>query len=99
MTTKELIQAEMAQMNDEQLAEVYALMRHIAQDPQQPATESIFDTLPRIRIQGPADLSTNFERYMGQDADDEPDISSPVIACSDATQPAAPTRSGLCLGM
>jgi len=68
MTTKDLIQVEMAQMSDEQLAEVYALMQQVAHAHQQPESESIFDTLPRIRIQGPPDLSTNFERYMGRDS-------------------------------
>lgn len=77
MDTRELIQVEMNRMSDEQLDELYAVARQLVntqhQSPKTP-TGSIFTALKHIRIQGPADLSTTYERYMGRDADDGPDL-------------------------
>ncbi len=77
MDTRELIQIEMSRMNDAQLDELYAVARQLANAQQQrpkTPTRSIFTALKHIRIQGPADLSTTYERYMGRDADDGPDL-------------------------
>ncbi len=77
MDTRELIQLEMSRMNDEQLDELYAVASQLVNAHQQtpkPPTRSIFAALKHIRIQGPEDLSTTYERYMGRDADDGPDL-------------------------
>lgn len=70
--TRELIQIEMSRMSDEQLDELYVVAKQLVNAQQQTPkthTRSIFDAIKHIRIQGPADLSTTYERYMGRDAD------------------------------
>ncbi len=74
MTTREQIYAEIEQLDSDQLDELHGVVQQMLH--KQPPTPplSIFEKLQRIQIEGPADLSTNFERYMGGDTDDEPDI-------------------------
>ncbi len=72
--TRELIQAELGHMSDEQLDELYTIVKQMTSARQRTSFRSIYDALDKIRIQGPEDLSTNYERYMGRDADDGPDL-------------------------
>ncbi len=72
--TRELIQAELGRMSDEQLDELYVIVKQMISAHQRTSFKSIYDALEDIRIQGPEDLSTNFERYMGRDTDDGPDL-------------------------
>lgn len=72
MDTRELIQVEMNRMSDEQLDELYAVAKQMISAHQRTSFRSIYDELEDIRIQGPEDLSTNFERYIGQDFNVEP---------------------------
>ncbi len=67
VATRELIQAELGHMSDEQLDELYAMVKQMTSARQRTSFRSIYDALDKIRIQGPADLSTNFGRYMGRD--------------------------------
>ncbi len=70
--TRELIQAELGHMSDDQLDELYAIVKQMTSAPPRTSFRSIYDALDKIRIQGPEDLSTNFGCYMGRDFNVEP---------------------------
>jgi len=65
MTTREQLDADIDRLDPTQLDEIHGLVQQLLHE--QPATPplSIFEKLQRIQIEGPVDLSTNFERYMG----------------------------------
>jgi len=68
MTTREQLHAAIDRLDPAQLDELHGLVQQLLH--KQPATPplSISEKLQRIQIEGPVDLSTNFERYMGEDA-------------------------------
>lgn len=56
MTTRELIQAEIANVPEEKLDELYRLIKHFAAV-EAPPTGSIMAKLSKIRIEAPADFA------------------------------------------
>ena len=74
MTTREQIYAEIEQLDPVHLDELHSLVQQLLDKQTVTPSLSIFEKLQRIQIEGPEDLSTNFERYMGGDTDDESDI-------------------------
>lgn len=63
MTTKELIEAELGDLNEEELDELYTLIKRFTQSRPQATEESILVKLQRIQFDGPEDLATNHDLY------------------------------------
>jgi hypothetical protein len=63
MTTRELIQAEIASVPEEKLEELYGLIRHFTATTA-PPQGSIMAKLRGIRIEAPADFATNLDLYL-----------------------------------
>ncbi len=61
MTTKELIQAEIDTFSEDNLNELHTLIKQFAQSKH--ANQSFMEKLQQIKIDAPADFSTNFEQY------------------------------------
>lgn len=71
MSSKELIQAELDLMSEEQLTQVFTLIEHFLDT--QPLREgaTFMERMRRIpKFQGPHDLSTNWEQYLGAEEDE-----------------------------
>jgi hypothetical protein len=64
MTTRELIQAEIAKIPEEKLGELYGVVRAYAASRPAPDRRSIMTKLREIHIEGPADFSENLELYL-----------------------------------
>ena len=63
MRTKELIQAEIDRISEEDLDELYSLVKDFTQSKQPSRKQSLMAKLRRIRIDAPEDFSTNFDLY------------------------------------
>jgi hypothetical protein len=74
MTTKELIQAEIDRISDEDLDELYSLVKDFTQLKQQSRKQSLMSKLRAIRIDAPEDFSTNFDLYASGEKGAEPDL-------------------------
>ncbi|MFL6216565.1 MAG: hypothetical protein ACJ74J_21960 [Blastocatellia bacterium] len=59
MTTKELIQSEIDRISDEDLDELYSLVKDFTQSKQQGRKQSLMSKLRAIQINAPEDFSTN----------------------------------------
>ncbi len=73
MTTRELIQAEIDQLPEESLEEVYRLLKNFTQARQQ-QPQSLMAKLKSIKIDAPEDFSTNYELYISGEKRGEPDL-------------------------
>ena len=71
MTTKELIEAEIERMSEEELDELYKLIKDFAQSRPQPREESILVKLRNIQFDGPEDLAANHDLYLSGEKRDE----------------------------
>ncbi len=67
MTTREQIQADIDRLDPDQLDELHGVVQQMLH--KQPPTRplSISEKAQRIQIEGPADLSTHWERYLNED--------------------------------
>ncbi|MFK5970203.1 MAG: hypothetical protein QM487_08825 [Candidatus Marithrix sp.] len=74
MTTKELIQAEIDTLNEDNLNELHTLIKQFAQSKQKPAHQSLMEKLRQIHIDAPADFSTNFNQYINGKKNAKTDI-------------------------
>ena len=74
MTTKELIQAEIDRINEEDLDELYSLVKDFTQSKQQSGKQSLMSKLRAIRIDAPEDFSTNFDLYTRGEKGAESDL-------------------------
>jgi hypothetical protein len=63
MVTRELLQAEIAKLNDTQLEEVYTLLQRYVESKTASQKSSFLADLSQIKIQAPPDFSTNWEQY------------------------------------
>ena len=63
MTTRELIQAEIANVPDEKLEELYRLVQHFTAAAA-PTCGGIMAKLREIRIEAPADFAANLDLYL-----------------------------------
>ena len=62
MSTKELITAEIETLSDDELSELYALVRQFAASKKH-ASPSLMSKLKRIQIDAPEDFATNLDLY------------------------------------
>jgi len=74
MRTKELIQAEIDRINEEDLDELYSLVKDFTQSKQPSRKQSLMAKLRRIRIDAPDDFSTNFDLYASGEKGAESDL-------------------------
>jgi hypothetical protein len=74
MTTKELIQAEIDRVSEDNLDELYSLVKDFTQSKQQSRKQSLMSKLKAIRIDAPEDFSTNFELYASGEKGAESDL-------------------------
>lgn len=64
MTTKELIQAEVEQLREEDLDELYKLVKSFSESRKQIAGKSLMSKLRSIKIEAPEDFAANFDLYV-----------------------------------
>ena len=74
MTTKELIRAEIDQVSEGDLDELYKLVKNFAQSKQQNPKQSLMSKLRSIKIDAPKDFSTNFDLYLSGEKRADPDL-------------------------
>ena len=74
MTTKELIQAEIDRINEEDLDELYTLVKDFTQSKQQSQKQSLMSKLRAIKIEAPEDFSINFDLYASGEKCAESDL-------------------------
>lgn len=74
MTTKELIQAEIDCISEEDLDELYSLVKGFTHSKQQSRKQSLMAKLRAIQIDAPEDFSTNFDLYTGGEKGAESDL-------------------------
>jgi hypothetical protein len=66
MTVKELIQAEIDKIPEEELNNLYQWIKEFT-DKKNSTKKGILSQLKQIKIQGPTDLSMNFDKYSYQE--------------------------------
>jgi hypothetical protein len=69
MIPKELILNEVERVRDEDLDELYSLVKNFVSSKEQEHKESIFSKLKRIKIEGPADFAENLDLYLNGEKD------------------------------
>jgi hypothetical protein len=73
MTTKELIYAEIEQVDDDLLDELYAIIKQFTQS-KQAAKPSLMEKLKRIQIDAPEDFAANLDLYLSGEKRAESDL-------------------------
>jgi hypothetical protein len=73
MTTKDLIQAEIEHLSEQELYEVYMMVKKFTQS-KQTGKQSLMSKLRSIRIDAPEDFSTNFDLYLTGEKSAESDL-------------------------
>lgn len=73
MTTKELIQAEIEHLNEQELDELYKLVKDFSQS-KQSGKQSLMSKLQSIKIDAPEDFSSNFDLYVTGEKRAEPNL-------------------------
>lgn len=63
MTTKELIQEEIDDLSEEELKEVYRMLKEFTRVKSKNNKQSLMSKLRNIRIDGPEDFAANFDQY------------------------------------
>lgn len=64
MTTKELMQDEIAKLDDKDAEELYELVKTFVQAKQNPAQVSLMSSLKSITINAPRDFASNLDLYL-----------------------------------
>jgi hypothetical protein len=73
MTTRELIQAEIANVPEEKLDDLYRLIKHFA-TAEASVSGSIMTKLRKIRIDAPADFAANLDLYLSGEKNGSEDV-------------------------
>lgn len=73
MTTRELIQAEIANVPEEKLDELYRLIQSFTTAEAAPS-DSIMAKLRGIRIEAPADFAANLDLYVSGEKNGDTDV-------------------------
>ncbi len=73
MTTRELIYAEIERVDDDQLDELYAVIKQFTQS-KQAAKPSLVEKLRRIQIDAPEDFAANLDLYLSGEKRVESDL-------------------------
>ncbi len=76
MTTKELIKAEIDNLNEEDLDELYNFVQTLAQSKTRTGKQGLLTKLQEIRIDAPADFAANLDLYLSGEKSVEYDIYS-----------------------
>jgi hypothetical protein len=74
MSTKELIQAELDTLSDEDLDTLYALIKQFIQSKRPAKPRSLMATLRGIQIDAPPDFAANLDLYVSGEKRAEPDL-------------------------
>ena len=74
MSTKELIQAELDTLSDEELDALYALIKQFIQSKRPAKLRNLMATLRGIQIDAPPDFAANLDLYVSGEKRAEPDI-------------------------
>ena len=74
MTTKELIQAEIATLSDEHLDELYALIKNFVYARRRTKKQSFMAKLKSITIDAPQDFAANLDLYVSGEKRAEADF-------------------------
>ena len=74
MSTKELIQAELETLSDEDLEALYALIKQFIQSKHSAEPQSLMAALRGIQIDAPPDFAANLDRYVSGEKRAEPNI-------------------------
>jgi len=74
MSTKELIQAELDTLSDEDLDALYALIKQFIQSKRPAKPRSLMATLRGIQIDAPPDFAANLDLYVSGEKRAEPDL-------------------------
>ncbi len=74
MSTKELIQAELDTLSDEDLDALYALIKHFIQSKRHAKPQSLMAALRGIHIDAPPDFAANLDLYVSGEKRVEPDL-------------------------
>ena len=74
MTTKELIHAEIDRVNEQDLDELYRLVKGFTESKQESQKRSLMSKLRSIQIDAPEDFSTNFDLYASGEKCAEPNL-------------------------
>lgn len=64
MTTKELINAEIEKLSEDELKKVYGVIRSLAESKAGEQNPSFMSRLKRIQIEAPEDFATNVDLYV-----------------------------------
>jgi hypothetical protein len=71
LTTKELIEAELSRMSEQELDELYKLIKGLIQSRAQVNGQSILVKLQGIQFDGPEDLAENHDLYLSGEKREE----------------------------
>jgi hypothetical protein len=74
MSTKELIQAELDTLSDEDLEAQYIVITQFIQSTRHAKPWSLMATLRDIQIEAPPDFSANLDQYVSGEKRAEPDL-------------------------
>lgn len=74
MTKKELIKAEIDNIDEEDLDEVYLLIKKFASSKQSGKKQSLMSQLKKIKIDGPEDFAANLDLYLSGEKQIDSDI-------------------------
>ena len=74
MSTKELIKAELDRVNEEDLDELYRLVKGFAESKKLSSNQSLMSKLRSIKINAPEDFSTNFDLYVSGEKSADPNL-------------------------
>jgi hypothetical protein len=74
MSTKELIQAELDTLNDEDLEALYALIKQFIQAKRHAQPQSLMAALRGIQIDAPPDFAANLDLYVSGEKRAESDL-------------------------
>ena len=74
MTTKELIQTEIETLSDEELDELYTVIKQFTQSKRHAKPQSFMAKLKRIQIEAPEDFAANLDLYVSGERRVEPDF-------------------------
>lgn len=66
MTTLDLIQAKLIQLDESNLQQIYAFIENISQPHSATAQPGLLSKLRQIQIDAPSDFSENIDQYLNQ---------------------------------
>ncbi len=74
MTTKEAIKAEIDKMSEEELNDLYALVKRFVESKGTGKKQSIMEKLREIQFDGPEDFAANLDLYLSGEKHEEPGV-------------------------